>query len=81
MMSWPPRYRLLSFVITIGVTLTEFTLVAVPLGTIVWLCGVASAARIAEVAIALGAIFSLSIAIPAHRWPNRHRRVELRGVE
>ncbi len=44
MMSWPPRYRVLSFVITIGVTLTEFALVAVPLGIIAWLCAIASAA-------------------------------------
>jgi ferredoxin, 2Fe-2S len=81
MMSWPPRYRLLSFLITIAVTLTEFLLVGVPLGIIVWLCGVASPARTAEVALALGAIFSLSIAIPTHLWPNRHRRVELQGVK
>ena len=81
MTSWPARYRLLSFVITIGVTLTEFALVAVPLGIVLWLCDIASAARIAEVGIVLGAIFSLSIAIPTHLWPNRYRRVELQGVK
>jgi uncharacterized membrane protein YdfJ with MMPL/SSD domain len=81
MMSWPFRYRLLSFAITIGVTLTEFALVAVPLGIIMWLSGLASAMHIAEVAIALSAAFSLSIAISAHVWPQRHQRLQPQGVK
>ena len=81
MMSWPLRYRLLSFVITIGVTLTEFALVAVPLGFIVWFSGLARAAHIAEVAVALAAVFSLSIAISAHAWPYRHQPLLRQGVK
>jgi len=81
MTSWPFGYRLLSFVITIGVTLTEFALVALPLGVIVWLCGVARAANIVEVAVALAATFSLSIAIRAHVWPYRHQRLQSQGVK
>jgi hypothetical protein len=80
MTSWPARYRLLSFAITIGVTLTEFALLAAPFGAIVWFAGLASAARIIVVAIVLAAVFSLSIAIPTHIWPNR-RRVQLQGVK
>jgi hypothetical protein len=81
MMSWPIRYRLLSFAITLGVTLTEFALVAIPLGIIVWLAGLASSARIVEVAGALAAAFSLTIAISAHVWPSRHQRLQPQGVK
>jgi hypothetical protein len=81
MTSWPLRYRLLSFAITIGVTLTEFALVAVPLGIILWLCGLASSARIVEVAVSLAATFSLTIAISSHVWPQRHQRLQPQGVK
>ncbi len=69
MRSWPIRFRLMSFFITIGVTFTEFAVVAIPAGLLLWLCNVGSAGRIATIAITLGAIFSLSISIPAHLWP------------
>jgi hypothetical protein len=81
MMSWPLRYRLMSFAITIGVTLTEFALVVIPLGIIVWLSGMASTAHIVEVAVALAAAFSLTIAISAHVWPQRHQRLQPQGVK
>ncbi len=81
MMSWPLRYRLLSFAITIGVTLTEFALVAVPLGLIVWFSGLATVAHIVEVAVVVAATFSLSIAISAHVWPRHHQRLQPQGVK
>ncbi|HUA34053.1 MAG TPA: hypothetical protein VMA09_10645 [Candidatus Binataceae bacterium] len=71
MTSWPIKFRLTSFFITLGVTLTEFALVAIPVGLALWLCNVASAGRVATIAILLATIFSLSISIPTHLWPRR----------
>ena len=74
MNSWPIKFRLMSFFITIGVTFTEFAVIAIPVGLVLWLCNIASGGRIAAITILLAAIFSLSISIPAHLWPRMAQR-------
>jgi hypothetical protein len=69
--SWPLGHRALSFAITIGVTLGEFALVAVPLGLVLWLTGAAPPRAIADGAAVLAAIFSLTISIYGHVRPVR----------
>jgi hypothetical protein len=69
--SWPLHYRALSFAITIGVTLGEFTLVAVPLGMVLWFMGAAPLRAIAGGAAVLAAVFSLTITIYGHVRPSR----------
>jgi uncharacterized membrane protein YfbV (UPF0208 family) len=71
MTSWPIKYRLMSFVITVGVTLTEFAVVAIPVAAVVWLIGLASAAHLAIIVVILAATFSLSISIPTHLGSRR----------
>lgn len=65
-MSWPANLRAKSFAITIGVVLSEFAVPALPIGVLLWLLGVASAARLVEVLLAIGMVLALSIAGPAH---------------
>jgi hypothetical protein len=73
MRSWPTKYRLLSFVITIGVTLAEFALVAVPIGLVLWLFDFATVEPILVTASILAGTFSLSISLYVHVWPRRYR--------
>ena len=68
-MSWPFKLRALSFVIGIGVVLSEVAIIAIPLGLAVWIAGVASALRIAEVELAVGFATALAIIVPAHLRP------------
>ena len=68
-MSWPFKLRALSFVIGIGVVLSEVAVIATPLGLALWIAGVASALRIAEVELAVGFTTALAIIVPAHVQP------------
>lgn len=68
-MSWPFKLRALSFVIGMGVVLSEVAVIALPLGLVLWIAGVASALRIAEVGLAIGFATALAIIVPAHVRP------------
>ena len=67
--SWPFRLRALSFVIGIGVVLSEAAVIAIPLGLGLWIAGVAGAMRIVEVELAVGFATALAIIVPAHVRP------------
>jgi hypothetical protein len=68
-MSWPFKLRALSFVIGIGVVLSEVAVIAIPLGLALWIAGVASALRIAAVELVVGLATALAIIVPAHARP------------
>lgn len=68
-MSWPFKLRALSFVIGIGVVVSEVAVIAIPLGLALWIAGVASALRIAAVALVVGLATALAIIVPAHVRP------------
>jgi hypothetical protein len=68
-MSWPFKLRALSFVIGIGVVLSEVAVIAIPLGLALWIAGVASALRIAAVGLVVGLATALAIIVPAHVRP------------
>ena len=68
-MSWPCKLRALSFVIGIGVVLSEVAVIAIPLGLALWIAGFASALRIAEVELAVASAIALAIIVPAHVRP------------
>jgi hypothetical protein len=76
--AWPLSLRALSFAISIGVTLGEFALVAIPIGIVTWLAG-AAPSTIFEVAGILAAAFSLTISIYGHVRPVRIPRRALNG--
>lgn len=80
MRSWPLKFRLMSFLITTGVTLTEFAIVAAPIGFIMWLLNIADGQRIVVVALIMAAAFSLSISVSTHLLPRRYRTI-IRGVQ
>jgi hypothetical protein len=67
--SWPFKLRALSFVIGIGVVLSEVAVVAIPLGIALWIADVASAIRIIEVELAVAMATALVIIVPAHVRP------------
>ena len=68
-MSWPFKLRALSFVIGIGVVVSEVAVIAIPLGLALWIAGVASALRIAAVELVVGLATALAIIVPAHVRP------------
>jgi hypothetical protein len=65
-MSWPLRYRTLSFAVTLGVTTAEFLLLGLPIGLIVHFAHLATTSRIAATMIVLCALWSFGVAIYAH---------------
>ncbi|MBV8139060.1 MAG: hypothetical protein JO121_26040 [Deltaproteobacteria bacterium] len=67
--SWPFRLRALSFVIGIGVVLSEVAVIAIPLGLALWIAGVAGAMRIVELEVVVGFATALAIIVPAHVRP------------
>jgi hypothetical protein len=68
-MSWPFKLRALSFVIGIGVVLSEVAVIAIPLGLALWIANVASAPRIAALELVVGLATALAIIVPAHVRP------------
>jgi len=70
-MSWPIKLRAISFAVTIGVTLMESVMAAIPIGLALRYFNVASSARILEFLIILAASVSLSISIYSHVRPVR----------
>ena len=78
-MSWPIKFRAMSFAVTMGVTLTESIMGSIPLGLALWYFGIASPARILEFLALLVAAVSLSISIYSHVLPAQHPRKISRG--
>ncbi len=68
-MSWPIKLRATSFAVTMGVTLTESVMGAIPIGLALWLFNVMSTAKIFELLAAVAATVSLSISIYSHVRP------------
>ena len=80
-MSWPINLRAISFAVTIGVTLMESAMAAIPIGLALRYFNVASTARIFESLLLLVASVSLSISIYSHVRPVRFpRRALTRGA-
>ncbi len=73
-MSWPIKLRAISFAVTIGVTLMESAMAAIPIGLALRYFNVASTARIFEFLLLLMASVSLSISIYSHVRPPRYPR-------
>jgi hypothetical protein len=67
--SWPFKLRAFSFVIGIGVVLSEVAVIAIPLGLALWIAGATSAMRIVEVELVVGFATALAIIVPAHVHP------------
>jgi hypothetical protein len=78
-MSWPLKLRAASFVITIGVVLGEFALVAVPIAILIWAIGIARAPVIVDVTIALAVVTAIAIATYGHVGPQKIHRAALNG--
>ena len=78
-MSWPVKLRALSFVVTMGVTITESVMGSIPIGFVLWYFDLAS---IRTILIALGmlvAAISLSISVYSHVRPSRLPPSMVRG--
>jgi hypothetical protein len=78
--SWPLKLRALSLLIGIGVVLSEVAVVAIPLGLALWIAGLASAMRIAQVELAVGFAIALAIIVPKHVRPTAIMRSAGNGV-
>jgi hypothetical protein len=68
-MSWPLKLRAMSFAVTMGVTLTESVMGAIPIGLVLWFFSAMSTARIFELLAVVAATVSLSISIYSHVRP------------
>jgi hypothetical protein len=68
-MSWPIKLRAMSFVVTMGVTITETVMGSVPIALALWYFDVASVRKILEVIVVTVAAISLSISIYSHVRP------------
>ena len=80
-MSWPIKFRAMSFAVTIGVTLMESLLAAIPIGLALWYFDVTSTARILESLALFVATVSLSRSIDSHlRPPPRRPGTPTRGA-
>ena len=70
-MSWPVKLRVLSFAVTMGVTVTESIMGSIPIGFVLWYFNFAS---VRTILIALGVVvaaISLSISGYSHLRPAR----------
>jgi hypothetical protein len=68
-MSWPIKFRAMSFAITMGVTITESVMASMPVALALWYFDVASGRAILEAVVVIVAIVSLSISIYSHVRP------------
>ena len=68
-MSWPLKLRAMSFAVTMGVTITESVMGAVPIALALWYFDIASIRTIFEVIVVIVAAVSLSISIYSHVRP------------
>jgi hypothetical protein len=72
-MSWPIQLRAISFAVTMGVTLVESAMGAIPIGLLLWFFRVASGTTILEFLAVLVVTVSLSISIYSHVRPTPFR--------
>jgi len=80
-MSWPIRFRAMSFVVTMGVTITEAVTGSIPVAMALWYFDVASGRTILEAIVVVVAAVSLSISIYSHVRPAQFpRRAPGEGV-
>ena len=79
-MSWPIKLRAMSFAVTMGVTLTESVMGAIPIGLMLWYFNVMSPARIFELLAVIAATVSLSISIYSHIRPTQLLQSRSRGA-
>ena len=79
-MSWPIKLRAMSFVVTMGLTLTESVMGAIPIGLALWYFNVMSTARILELLAVVAATVSLSISIYSHVRPTPLLQSQRRGA-
>ena len=68
-MSWPIKLRAMSFVVTMGVTVTESVIGSIPIALALWYFDIASSRTILEIITILVAAVSLSISIYSHVRP------------
>ena len=78
-MSWPIRFRALSFAVTMGVTITESVMGSIPIGLALWYFDLASIRTILIASGVLVAAISLSISIYSHVRPSPLARSMVRG--
>jgi hypothetical protein len=68
-MSWPIKFRAVSFAVTMGVTITESVMGSIPIALVLWYFDLASGRTIMEVIVVVVAAVSLSISIYSHVRP------------
>jgi hypothetical protein len=68
-MSWPIKFRAMSFAVTMGVTVTETVMGSIPIALALWYFDIASSRTILEVVVVVVAAVSLSISIYSHVRP------------
>ena len=70
------RMRMTSIAVTVFVALTEYLLVGIPLGAILWVIGAVSAAQLAYIGLAMAIVWPLAIVLLAHiQSTDAHRLV------
>ena len=68
-MSWPTKLRVMSFAITIGVTMLESVMGSAVIALMLWSFGVASVRTLLEISAVVSVTTSLSISIYSHLRP------------
>ena len=68
-MSWPIKFRAMSFAVTMGVTITETVMGSIPIALVLWYFDIASRRTILEIIVVVVAAVSLSISIYSHVRP------------
>ena len=68
-MSWPIKFRAMSFAVTMGVTITETVIGSIPIALVLWYFDIASRRTILEIIVVVVAAVSLSISIYSHVRP------------
>jgi hypothetical protein len=68
-MSWPIKFRAMSFAVTMGVTITETVMGSIPIALVLWYFDIASRRTILEIIVVVVAAVSLSISIYSHARP------------
>ena len=68
-MSWPIKFRAISFAVTMGVTITETVMGSIPIALALWYFDIARSRTILEAIVVVVAAVSLSISIYSHARP------------
>jgi hypothetical protein len=68
-MSWPIKLRAISFVVTMGVTITESVMGSIPVAFALWYFDIANGRSVLKGVIVVVAVISLSISIYSHVRP------------